>query len=355
MLRQFFNFVLLFGFFQSFESQAKNYISIVGSSTVYPFVTTVAEQFGRSTQFRTPAVESLGTGGGFKFFCRGIGMKTPDISNASRRIKASEIRKCQSNGVNEIIEIKIGYDGIAMVHSVNSFKGIPFSLNFKDIFLALVKDVPAANSETLIPNPHKTWKDVNPQLLNHEIRVYGPPPTSGTRDTFVEIAMEGGCNTFPWIKKLKKEDKAKYKGICHNMREDGEFFVVIGESENFLMQKLKMEQNSIGIMGFSFLDNNLDVIKSIPIEGKDSSFENIVDGSYPLFRPLYLYVKKQHIGFVPGIEDFVNFFIQDRISGEDGILSEKGLIPLGEGERESISQVFQHLKPMDFNEILNRN
>ena len=308
MSKRSFSFFLLLGLLQSFESQARNYIAIGGSSTVHPFASVVAEQFGMETQFKTPVVESLGTGGGFKAFCSGIGGNTPDINNASRRIKASEIKKCQSNSVNEIIEIKIGYDGIVMAHSVHSFKDAPFSLNFKDIFLALAKDVPMANSEILIPNPYKTWKDVNPLLPNHAIRVYGPPPTSGTRDTFVEIAMEGGCNTFPWIKKLKKVDKARYKRICHNIRESGDFFVVAGENDNFIVQKLKIEQNSIGIMGFSFLDNNFDVIKGISIKGKEASFENILKGSYPLFRPLYLYVKKQHIGFIPGIEHFLSFF-----------------------------------------------
>ncbi len=355
MLIRPFSFILLLGFFQSFESQARNNILMVGSSTVYPFASTAAEEFGRRTKFQSPIIESLGTGGGFKIFCSGVGINRPDINNASRRIKAGEIRKCQSNGVNEIIEMKIGYDGVVMVHFVKYFKDTPLSLSFKDIFLALAKNVPVENSETLIPNPYKTWKDVNPRLPDHKIQVYGPPPTSGTRDTFVEIAMEGGCNTFPWIKKLKEQDKTKYKGICHGIRESGSFFVVVGENDNLTIQKLKIQPHSIGIMGFAFLDNNLDIIKGISIEGKEPSFENIAENSYPLFRPLYLYVKKHHIGSVQGIEDFMNFFIQDQISGEEGVLADKGLIPLSGEERESVSHAIQNLEPMDFNEILDQN
>ena len=354
MLKQFFSFVLLLGFVQSFESQARDYITIGGSSTVSPFVAVAASQFGRLTQFKSPTVESLGTGGGFKAFCQGLGLTTLDINNASRRIKPGEIELCQSNGVNEIIEIKIGYDGIVLVHSLGSFKDVPFSLNFKDIFLALARNVPVDDSETIIPNPYTTWKEVNPELPDHEIRVYGPPHTSGTRDIFVEIAMERGCNTFPWIKKLKKKDKAKYKGICHVIRSGG-FFLEAGENDGFIVRKLKTDPNSVGIIGFSFLDQNLDIIKGIFIEGQEPSFENIQEGSYPLFRPLYLYAKKRHIGSVPGIERFLNFFMQDRISGEDGVLSDKGLIPLEEKERESVSRIIQNLESMDFDEVLNRD
>ncbi|MGD8890168.1 MAG: substrate-binding domain-containing protein, partial [Desulfobacterales bacterium] len=196
-------------------ASARDYISIVGSSTVYPFATVVAENFGKTTAFKTPKIESTGSGGGLKLFCAGVGVEHPDITNASRRIKKSEYDKCMANGVKEIIEIKIGYDGIVLA---NSKKATPLKLTRKDIFLALAKDVPdPAGGEKLVPNPYKTWKDVNPSLPDKTIEVLGPPPTSGTRDAFVELAMEGGAKKFDWIKAMKKKDKKAYKAACHTV------------------------------------------------------------------------------------------------------------------------------------------
>ena len=221
---------------------ARDYISIVGSSTVYPFATVVAEQFGKSTSFKTPKIESTGSG---------VGVQHPDITNASRRIKQSEYERCVSNGVKEIVEVKIGYDGIVMA---NSKQTVPLKLTRKDIFLALARDVPDPNGgEKLIPNPYKTWKDVNPALPAKSIEVPGPPPTSGTRDAFVELAMEGGAKKFAWIKALKKTDKNKYKAIAHTIREDGAY-VEAGENDNLIVQKLEANPNALGIFGFSFLD-----------------------------------------------------------------------------------------------------
>ena len=187
---------------------ARDYISIVGSSTVYPFATVVVEQFGKTTEFKTPKVESTGSGGGLKMFCAGVGVETPDITNSSRRIKQSEFETCQKNGVKEVLEVKIGYDGIAIA---NSKKAAPMNLSLRDIFLALAKDVPdPKGGEKLVANPYKTWKDVNPALPDQAIEVLGPPPTSGTRDAFAELAMEGGCKTFDWIKAMKSADKNQY-------------------------------------------------------------------------------------------------------------------------------------------------
>ena len=230
-------------------------ISAVGSSTVFPFATVVAEQFGKTTGKPTPKIESTGSGGGMKLFCAGVGIDTPDITNASRRIKKSEFEMCQKNGVKEITEVLVGYDGIVLA---NSKKGEQMTLTRKDIFLALAKEVPAADgSEKLVENPYKTWKDVNPALPAKKIEVLGPPPTSGTRDAFAELAMEGGCKKIDWIKAMKKKDKKAYKSICHSVREDGAY-VEAGENDNLIVQKLNKNPNALGVFGFSFLDQNSD-------------------------------------------------------------------------------------------------
>ena len=307
---------------------ARDYISIVGSSTVYPFATVVAEQFGKSTSFKTPKIESTGSGGGLKLFCAGVGVEHPDITNASRRIKQSEYEKCVANGVKEIVEVKIGYDGIVMA---NSKKVAPLKLTRKEIFLALAKDVPdPSGGEKLIPNPYKTWQDVNPALPAKSIEVLGPPPTSGTRDAFVELAMEEGAKKFAWIKALK--DKKKYKAIAHTIREDGAY-VEAGENDNLIVQKLEANPNAVGIFGFSFLDQNTDKIQGSFVDGVQPTFDAIADGKYPVSRPLFFYVKKAHVGVIPGIQEYLEEFTSEKAWGEDGYLSEKGMIPMPDAER----------------------
>jgi len=308
----------------------RDYISIVGSSTVYPFATVVAEQFGKSTSYKTPKIESTGSGGGLKLFCAGVGVEHPDITNASRRIKPSEFERCQQNGVKEIIEVKIGYDGIVMA---NSKKAAPMKLSRKDIFLALAKNVPdPKGGENLIPNPYKTWKDVNPSLADKAIEVLGPPPTSGTRDAFVELAMEGGAIKIDWIAALKKKDEKAYKTICHTIREDGAY-VEAGENDNLIVQKLEANPNAIGIFGFSFLDQNMDKIQGSYVDGIQPTFENIADGKYPVSRPLFFYVKKAHVDVIPGIREYLAEFASDKAWGPEGYLSEKGMIPMPDSER----------------------
>jgi phosphate transport system substrate-binding protein len=308
----------------------RDYISIVGSSTVYPFATVVAEQFGRSTGMKTPKVESTGSGGGMKLFCAGVGVEHPDIANSSRRMKASEFNKCQANGVTGIIEVKFGYDGIVLA---NSKKSPQVNMSRKDIYLALAKQIPdPSGAEKLVPNPHKTWKDVNSSLPANKIEVLGPPPTSGTRDAFVELAMEGGCKKFGWIKAMKKQDKKKYKSICHTIREDGAF-VEAGENDNLIVQKLDANPKAFGVFGFSFLDQNADKIQGSLVDDKEPTFENIADGSYPVSRPLYFYVKKAHVGVIPGVKEFLAEFTNDKAWGDEGYLSDKGLIPMPEQER----------------------
>lgn len=311
-------------------TEARDQIRIVGSSTVFPFSTVVAEQFGRTTSFKTPIVESTGSGGGLKLFCAGIGEQHPDITNASRRIKKSEVERCAKNGITDIIEVKVGYDGIVMA---NSNKARTFEMSLKDVFLALAKDVPASDGKT-VPNPNKTWKDVNSALPAVRIEVLGPPPTSGTRDAFVEVAMEGGCKTFGWIKAMKKKDKMAYKATCHSIREDGAF-IEAGENDNLIVQKLVANPDALGIFGYSYLDQNLDRVQGSVINGQAPTFENIATGEYPVSRPLFFYVKKAHIGTVPGIKEYMAEFTSERAWGPDGYLADKGLIPMSDEERAS--------------------
>jgi phosphate transport system substrate-binding protein len=323
---------------------ARDYISIVGSSTVYPFATVVAEQFGKTSSFKTPKIESTGSGGGLKLFCAGVGVEHPDITNASRRIKQSEFEKCQANGVTDVVEVKIGYDGIVVA---NSNKAAPLKLTRKDLFLALAKDVPDPNGgEKLVPNPYKTWKDVNSSLPDVKIEVLGPPPTSGTRDAFAELAMEAGAKTFDWIKAMGKSDKKKYKAVCHSVREDGAY-VEAGENDNLIVQKLDANPDALGIFGFSFLDQNTDKIQGSFIEGVQPTFDAIADGQYPVSRPLFFYVKKAHVGTIPGIQEYLAEFTSEKAWGPDGYLSEKGMIPMPDEERKMFSQNADSLKPMD--------
>jgi phosphate transport system substrate-binding protein len=323
---------------------ARDYISIVGSSTVYPFATVVAEQFGKTTGSKTPKIESTGSGGGFKLFCSGVGVNFPDITNASRAIKSSEMKTCADNGVNEIVEVKIGYDGIVLA---NSKTVALLNLTRKDIFLALAKDVPdPANPEKLIANPYKTWKDVNSALPATKIEVLGPPPTSGTRDAFVELAMENGAKTFDFIKNMKATDKKEYKKICHTVREDG-VYIEAGENDNLIVQKLQANPNALGIFGFSFLDQNADVIQGAVIEGEAPTFEGIAKGSYPVSRPLFFYVKKAHVDVIPGMKGYLGEFTSEKAWGESGYLADKGMIPMPEEERKMYNENVASLKIME--------
>jgi phosphate transport system substrate-binding protein len=320
---------------------SRDYISIVGSSTVYPFATVVAEQFGKTTRFKTPKIESTGSGGGLKLFCAGVGVEHPDITNASRRIKKSEFDRCMKNGVNEIVEVKIGYDGIVLA---NSKKTAAMKLSRKDIFLALAKDVPdPKGGEKLVPNPYKTWKDVNPSLPAAKIEVLGPPPTSGTRDAFVELAMEGGAKKFAWIKAMKKKDKKMYKSVCHTIREDGAY-IEAGENDNLIVQKLDANPAAFGIFGFSFLDQNMDKIQGSFVDGVSPTFDNIAEGAYPVSRPLFFYVKKAHVNVIPGIREYLQEFTSNKAWGEEGYLSERGLIPMPTEERGTFQSNVKQLQ-----------
>jgi phosphate transport system substrate-binding protein len=321
------------GLMANAQAAGRDTISIVGSSTVYPFATVVAEKFGKKTSYNTPKIESTGSGGGMKLFCAGAGLDTPDITNASRAIKKSEFEKCMKNGVTSITEVKVGYDGIAVA---NSKKAPRFSLTRKDLFLALAKNVPNPDgSHTLVSNPYTTWKQVNASLPDSKIEVLGPPPTSGTRDAFAELAMEGGCKKFDFIKAMKKKDKKAYKAACHTVREDGPY-IEAGENDNLIVQKLDNNTNALGIFGFSFLEQNDDKVQGSKIEGTAPEFETIADGSYPISRPLFFYVKNSHIASIPGMKEYLSEFTSDGAMGEEGYLIDKGLIPLSSSELKAL-------------------
>ncbi len=322
-------------------ADGRDYISIVGSSTVYPFATSVAEQFGKTTKFKTPKIESTGTGGGIKLFCAGAGVDSPDIANASRRMKKSEMETCQKNGVTEVVEVKVGFDGIVLA---NSKKAELMKLSRKDIFLALAKEVPNPDGgDKLVANPYKTWKDVNASLSANKIEVLGPPPTSGTRDAFVEMVMDGGCETFDLYKAMKKSDEKKFKAACQTLREDGGY-VEAGENDNLIVQKLETNTKSVGIFGYSFLDQNADKIQGSTVDGSAPTFENIATGKYVVSRPLFIYVKKAHVGVIPGINEYLAEFTNDRAWGETGYLADKGLIPSPAAERKAIAADAKALK-----------
>lgn len=340
--------IILTSFLLAPLSTARDTIEVVGSSTVYPFSTVVAERYGRASGKPTPKIESTGSGGGMKLFCGGLGTNYPDITNSSRRIKMSEFKKCQSNGVKGIIEVQIGYDGIVVANSVTAES---MDLSRKDIFLALAAKVPGGKEGQLIDNPYSTWKQVNASLPDIGIEVLGPPPTSGTRDAFAELAMEGGCKKIDWIAALKKTDKNAYKQVCHTVREDGRY-IEAGENDNLIVQKLEANPAALGVFGFSFLDQNADKVQGAKIESVSPTFESIADKSYPISRPLLFYVKKAHVGVVPGMKGFLKEFTNERAWGEDGYLAEKGMIPLPTEMRKAMAKNTLSLIPMTGQEAL---
>ena len=306
-------------FFMSGQAIARDQISIVGSSTVYPFSTTVAEKFGQQAEFKTPVVESTGSGGGMKIFCKGIGMTLPDITNSSRAIKSSEKELCNSNGVDPI-EYLIGYDGIVFANNSIVDRGV---FTKEDIFNAVSYNV-MKNGEW-VKNPHKKWSDIRSELPDIKIDIMIPPPTSGTRDAFVELVMHSVCKK---VYKMPKKGNNGYKSMCTAVRDDAGYVVEMGENDNLLIEKLQNDERRFAVFGFSFLDQNSDRVQGSSIDGVIPSFDTIADGSYKVSRPLYFYVKKQHIGVIPGLEEYVELFMSEQMIGKDGTLAEQGLIPL---------------------------
>lgn len=313
-------------------AEAREQIRIAGSSTVFPFVATAAEQFGDKTPFKTPIVEATGTGGGIQLFCSANdpGQST-DMANASRPMKDAEKELCHKNGVNDIIEIPIGYDGIVIA---NAYGEKPFHVTLKDLFLALALEVPREGK--LVQNPYTFWNEVNPALPNARIEVYGPPPTSGTRDAFVEIVMEKICKTLPEYA-AKYPDKDAFKKACAMLREDGGY-IDAGENDNIIVQKLTANPSALGIFGFSFLEENASVVQGATVDARAPTFENITSGRYPISRTLFIYVKGEHMKTVPGIKEFLSELLSDDASSEDGYLALQGLIPLNKEERKKVQE-----------------
>jgi phosphate transport system substrate-binding protein len=307
-------------------AQARDQIRIVGSSTVYPFATTVAEAFGKTGKFKTPVVESTGTGGGLRLFCAGIGPDFPDIANASRRIEPSEVETCAKNGVTGITETVVGYDGIVFI---NSKKGPQFKLTRDQMYLAAAKDVPVNGQ--VVPNPYMNWSDIEPSLPAEPIRIYGPAPNHGTRDAFVELVMEPSCAKKAEIKALPKDAQKK---ACASVREDGGW-VEVAENYTTIFQKIVGSPAALGVITFSYLDQNADKIQAATVDGVVATYDNIASKVYPVSRPLYFYVKKAHVGQIPGIKEYVAEFTSDKAWGPKGYLADKGLIAMPDAMRKS--------------------
>jgi len=310
-------------------AEARDQIRIVGSSTVYPFTTVVAENFGKKTGNPTPVVESTGSGGGLKLFCAGLGTEHPDFTNASRAIKSSEVETCAANGVEQVTEMQVGFDGIVMANA----KGAPaLELSKKQIWMALAKDIPVDGE--WVANPNMKWSDIDASLPDAEIEVLGPPPTSGTRDAFGELVMEAGCEE---IEACAALDGDEFDARAMSMREDGAF-VEAGENDNLIVQKLEANPAAVGIFGFSFLDQNMDKIQGAVIDGAAPTFENIASGEYPVSRPLFVYVKVAHMGVIPGMQEFIEEYTSEAAWGPEGYLVDKGLIPLGDDMRAKVRE-----------------
>ncbi len=316
-------------------------IRVVGSSTVYPFSTKVAQEYKNKTG-QNVVVESTGSGGGHKLFCEGTGATTPNMTNSSRRQKKSEFDKCGSNGVSDIIEVKVGFDGIVLA---NALDGTQMDLSSKQIFQAFAKEVPTSDTDcTLKANPYKKWSDIDASLPAATIEAYGPPPTSGTRDAFVEVAMEGGAKKFACLKDLRAQDKSAFKKVSHNIREDGKW-IDAGENDNAIVNTLVNTPTALGIFGFSFLDQNGDKIKGANVDGIEPTFENIAAGDYAISRSLFFYIKKAHVADNPGIRDFALEFTADEAWGPGGYLEEIGLVPLPDAERAKYRAAVENLTP----------
>ena len=312
------------------QAQTRDQIRVVGSSTVFPFSQAAAEEYAKSSGKRAPVVESTGTGGGMKIFCSGIGPQHADVTGASRAMTESEYKNCVKNGVTDITEAQIGFDGIAFAAS----KDAPsIKVTKKQLFQALAAKVEVDGK--LVANPYKTWSQIDKSLPNAPIVVLGPPPTSGTRDAWVELVMHSGCNEFPAIKELRSSDRKKWDVVCSRMRTDGPF-VEAGENDNLIVQRLVSDKNAHGIFGFSFLHENMDKLQGIPVNGVEATTETIADASYPVSRPIFFYVKNAHRNVIPGLSDFVAEYVSEGSMGQGGYLTERGLIPLSKDRADHV-------------------
>ncbi|GAB7079983.1 PstS family phosphate ABC transporter substrate-binding protein [Megalodesulfovibrio paquesii] len=319
------------------QQPLRDQVRIVGSSTIFPFSSFVAEELGKTTGFRTPVVESTGSGGGHKLFGAGMGSETPDITNSSRRIKKSELETCYANGMTKVVEAIIGYDGIAVAQNG---KDADFNVTPEQLFLAVAEKVPSQGK--LVPNPFKNWKEIDPTLPDRKILIYGPPATSGTRDAFAELVMHKAVKKFPEYEKELGKEAGEYSAI----RQD-EAYVPSGENDNLIVQKLVQDKNAFGIFGYSFLEENKDRIKGALINGVKPEPKTVSSGEYPISRSLYFYIKADHIGKVPGLKEYVDLFMSDKMIGSRGLLKRIGLIPLPKDMLDKARKDVTSLKRLD--------
>ena len=323
-------------------NDGRDRVAVVGSSTLFPFSAAAAEQFSARGRFKTPRVESTGTGGGFAIFCRGLGPGFPDISNASRQIKKGEFETCQKNGVTEIVEIKIGYDGIVIA---NSKAATPVTLTKQEVYQALAKEIYDASKKAFVPNPYTKWNEINPNLPAIKIDVMGPPPTSGTRDAFAELVMAKGAEQVPEMKALKEKDDKEFQRRALTLREDGAW-KDSGENDSLIVQALSRSPEQFGVFGFSSFEENMDRLQAAPLNGVEPSAEAIIDGKYAASRSLYFYVKKANVGVVPGLQEFAMELLSDHAAGLRGYLRGRGMVPLHPDERAANFQVAKTLPAM---------
>jgi phosphate transport system permease protein len=331
---------------QAAMAQSRDQIRIVGSSTVFPYTQAVAEQFAGMTGSPAPVVESTGTGGGMQVFCGGVGPTYPDITGASRAMTKGEYDACIANGVDNVTEVLIGYDGLSIAHDV---RGPDLDLTEAQVFAALASEVEIDGA--IVANPYKNWSEIDPSLPDAPIQVFGPPPTSGTRDAFVELVMHDGCNAFPAIAALEESDEDRWEEVCGRMRQDGPF-IEAGENDNLIVQRLQADPNALGIFGYSFLFENQDTLKAVAIDGVLPALETIAAGSYAVARPLYIYIKNAHRGVIPGLDEFVVEYVSEESFGPGGYLSERGLVPLPDDQRDQVRATPLHARAPVFGYLL---
>src|SRR6056297_3296801 len=322
-------------------AQARDEIRIVGSSTVFPYNQAVAEQFANTTEFPSPIVESTGTGGGMQIFCGGIGEDFADLTGASRSMKLSEYELCVSNGVTDITEANIGNDGLSI--AISSANDFDWDITLEEIYLALGAQVPVEGE--WVDNPYTMWSEINPALPESEILVLGPPPTSGTRDAFVELAMHAGCEELSYVSE-GGFDGDWVEENCSRMRTDGPF-IEAGENDNLIVQRLNSDVNAMGIFGYSFLFENLDTLKAVNVNGVEPDPDTIASGDYPISRPLFFYVKNAHRGVIPGLEEFLEEYMSEDSMGPGGYLAERGMVPLGDARRAEKQEIVLNAVSMD--------
>jgi phosphate transport system substrate-binding protein len=318
---------------------ARDFVWAAGSSTVFPFATRVAENYARKSGAKAPKVESLGTGGGIKLFCAGAGDNFPDIANASRPMRKAEFDTCAANGVKDIVQIKVGFDGIVVAVDKD---GADYAFKVQDLFLGLSATV--LRGGKFVPNPYKTWDEVSSTLPGSRILVYGPPPTSGTRDAFVELGIEAGARKFPTADELRSNNEARFKQVVNPLRKEG--WVDAGENDNAIVQTLTKTPGALGVFGYSFLEENGDKVKAASVGGVKPTTGTISDGSYPLARSLYIYVKKSRLATTQGLQEFLNEFTSDAAAGRGGYLQDRGLIPLPAGQHDANKTVVKSMPIM---------